>query len=257
MENMAESIERRLTTAILRGEYVVGTRLPTVRELAVQFEVNPSTVHRALKGLEATRLIAPRRGSGVVVNDPNLVSDLSLMPAWIDALSDQPGKAATVLEELLQIRRLVAADLSARCRDKIIKQAPRLRELATVAHAVPKNDIRSLRIADFAIAQFLRETIGHTVGQLVMNIMPQIYARVPEVEEACYYWTHKNNSFFFDLFDAIESIADEDLLRKRIEEVFLEVDTVSVKRFKLLLTRRLKSNRTRPQQLPTGRLLSP
>jgi len=240
MKNMAESIERRLTTAILRGEYVVGARLPTVRELAIQFKVNPSTVHRALKGLEATRLISPRRGSGVVVNDPNLVSDLSLMPAWIEALSDQPSKAAKLLEELLQVRRLVAADLSVRCRGKIIKQASQLNALAEVAHAVPKNDIRSLRKADIAIMQFLRETIGHTVGQLVMNVMPQIYKRVPEVEEACYYWAQKNNTFFFDLFDAIESISDEDLLRKRIEEVFLEVDTVSVKRFKWLLARRQK-----------------
>jgi DNA-binding FadR family transcriptional regulator len=242
MKNRAESVERRLTTAILRGEYAVGARLPTVRELAVQFEVNPSTVHRALKGLEATRLVTPRRGSGVVINDPNFVSDLSLMPAWIEALIDQPDKAAKLLEELLQVRRLVAADLSVKNREKIIKQASQFIALAEVAHAVPKDDIRSLRRADVAIMQFLRKTVGHTVGQLVMNILPQICERVPEVEEACYYWAQKNNSFFFDLFAAIQSISDEDLLRKKIEGILLEIDTVSVKRFEFLLGRRKKLN---------------
>jgi hypothetical protein len=73
--------------------------------------------------------------------------------------------------------------------------------------------------------------------------MPQVYERVPEVEEACYYGLQKNNSHFFDLFGAVVSISDEDLLRKKIEEILLEIRKVADKRFKFLLVRRGKLNR--------------
>ena len=87
--NTAARIERSLTTAVLRGEFATGARLPTVRALAKTFDVNPATVQRALAGLEHSGLVTAHQGSGIVVNDPELSGDVSLMPAWLEALADQ------------------------------------------------------------------------------------------------------------------------------------------------------------------------
>lgn len=240
MNNAAENIERALTTSILRGEFSVGARLPTVRELAIRFEVNPSTVHRALKGLETTRLVTARRGSGVVINDPHLVSDLSLIPAWIEALLDKPNQAAKFLAELLQMRRLVAADLAAVNREKLLKRKNDFLPLMQSAEQIDKNDIDAMRKADFDIMTLMLSIVGNTVGQLSINIMPQVFQRIPEVEQACYYWAQNNPSLPLRIIDLLQSETDPWSLRKKMDMEFSVVDQTSVKRFKYLLNRRLK-----------------
>lgn len=42
-----------------------GTRLPTVRELAIRFDVSPTTITRALDMLRKDELIVSRQGYGI------------------------------------------------------------------------------------------------------------------------------------------------------------------------------------------------
>ena len=54
---------------IITSYYKPGERLPTVRELAAEAEVNPNTMQRALSELETSELIITQRTSGRVVTD--------------------------------------------------------------------------------------------------------------------------------------------------------------------------------------------
>ena len=47
----------QLRVAIVSGAYAAGSRLPSVRELAVMAKVNPNTMQKALTELESDRLI--------------------------------------------------------------------------------------------------------------------------------------------------------------------------------------------------------
>ena len=49
---------------ILLGEYQPEEKLPSVRELAIQLEVNPNTVMRAYEVLKQQQIIHDRRGTG-------------------------------------------------------------------------------------------------------------------------------------------------------------------------------------------------
>lgn len=60
-------IARQLAAAIARGELAPGDRLPPVRVLAGQLDVNPNTVARAYAELGQAGLIVARRGGGTVV----------------------------------------------------------------------------------------------------------------------------------------------------------------------------------------------
>ena len=51
------------------GRLQVGEQLPPVRRLAEQLIVNPNTVARAYRELEAGGVVASRRGAGVFVSD--------------------------------------------------------------------------------------------------------------------------------------------------------------------------------------------
>jgi len=62
-----EQLRRQLATAVGSGALAVGTRLPTVRQLASDLGVAPGTVSRAYAELDAAGLVATRRGGGTTV----------------------------------------------------------------------------------------------------------------------------------------------------------------------------------------------
>ncbi|MDN5961995.1 MAG: GntR family transcriptional regulator [Propionibacterium sp.] len=54
----------RLQTSVVAGQWAPGQKIPSVRELAVEFGVNPNTVQRALSELDRLGLTATERTSG-------------------------------------------------------------------------------------------------------------------------------------------------------------------------------------------------
>lgn len=54
---------------ILLREWAVGDKIPSVRELAVQLEVNPNTVMRTMEFLQQKDIIFTKRGMGYFVAD--------------------------------------------------------------------------------------------------------------------------------------------------------------------------------------------
>ena len=60
----------QLRALIERGEYVVGSRLPTERDLADQLKVSRPTVREALIALEVEGRVRIRVGSGIYVSEP-------------------------------------------------------------------------------------------------------------------------------------------------------------------------------------------
>ncbi|WP_172972648.1 GntR family transcriptional regulator [Fundicoccus ignavus] len=72
-----EQLKHRLKQAIVNGEYEAGAVLPSRREMAKSYKVNPNTVQRALKELEEEALIMT--GNNVpsqVTNDSNRIENL-------------------------------------------------------------------------------------------------------------------------------------------------------------------------------------
>ena len=71
--------------AVLRGELPPGGRVPSVRELAMQAQVNPNTMQRALNELEREGLLVSERTSGRFVTKDS---------AQIDAMRRQLAEEA-------------------------------------------------------------------------------------------------------------------------------------------------------------------
>lgn len=57
-------IAERLTAEIISGQRPAGSRIPTVRELALDAGVNPNTAQRALSELDRGGYLETRRGDG-------------------------------------------------------------------------------------------------------------------------------------------------------------------------------------------------
>lgn len=60
-------IADRICDRVLSGEYVADSRVPSVRELAVEMEVNPNTVMRSFERLQTNEIIYNKRGIGYFI----------------------------------------------------------------------------------------------------------------------------------------------------------------------------------------------
>ena len=62
---------------IVSGEYRAGQRMPSVRELAAEAEVNPNTMQKALAEMEQKGLLSSQRTSGrFVTEDQTMIEEI-------------------------------------------------------------------------------------------------------------------------------------------------------------------------------------
>ena len=86
-----QQIVEILHMRVVNGTYPPGSRMPAVRELAVEAGVNPNTMQRALAELEREGLLASWRTSGRFVTEDK---------EKLEALREQLGRQ--YVEELFQ-----------------------------------------------------------------------------------------------------------------------------------------------------------
>lgn len=62
-------IIRRIEDLVLAGTLPAGTRLPTIRSLAIQLKINPNTIAKAYAELELRGVVSTQVGSGTFISD--------------------------------------------------------------------------------------------------------------------------------------------------------------------------------------------
>ncbi|MDC7126212.1 MAG: GntR family transcriptional regulator [Spirochaetales bacterium] len=67
-----------ISEKILKGKWIEGDRIPSVREFAVDIEVNPNTVMRAYSYLQDEGIIYNKRGIGYFVGENSMEKVLKL-----------------------------------------------------------------------------------------------------------------------------------------------------------------------------------
>ena len=81
-------IMEQIRFLILSEEWRAGEKIPSVRELAVRFRVNPNTMQRALSELEREKLIYSERTTGRYVT-----GDLEIIDAVRQQMADENLRA--------------------------------------------------------------------------------------------------------------------------------------------------------------------
>ena len=100
--------------AVASGSLSAGDQLPTVRQLAVDLQINPNTVMRAYRELELGGMLETHQGTGTFINGKKLEKksaergrQLNQMAAEVAA---RAGAAGFTLEDLIdRLRELLPA----------------------------------------------------------------------------------------------------------------------------------------------------
>ena len=72
-----EQIVEKFRHLILSGALPPGSRMPSVRQLAMDLSINPNTIQRAYAQLEQEGLIYPVKGKGNFIADSESVREIS------------------------------------------------------------------------------------------------------------------------------------------------------------------------------------
>ena len=72
-----EQITEKFRTLIYQGALPAGSRLPSVRQLAMELSINPNTIQRAYMTLEREGLIYPVKGKGNFVAETQQIQEKS------------------------------------------------------------------------------------------------------------------------------------------------------------------------------------
>lgn len=84
-------LERAVRTAVAAGRIMPGDRLPTVRQLAVELQINANTVARVYATLEREGVLETHRGVGTFASRPTRDDD-------------RPARHQAVLDDALRAR---------------------------------------------------------------------------------------------------------------------------------------------------------
>ena len=116
----AQLIEH-LQRGILSGEYPPGSDVPSVRTLAIEAEVNPNTMQKALAELESQGLLHTHRTAGrTVTEDKDMIDRLkeNLAKAQVDAFFDGMKSIGIEMGEAAKLITKAAAGTAGKANGK-------------------------------------------------------------------------------------------------------------------------------------------
>jgi GntR family transcriptional regulator len=96
------------------GTLAAGDQLPTVRQLAVDLEINPNTVMRAYRELELGGMLETHQGTGTFISDKKVSRNNAERERQLDQLAGEiaarAGAAGFTIDELLERLRELTPD---------------------------------------------------------------------------------------------------------------------------------------------------
>lgn len=100
------------------GTLAAGDQLPTVRQLAVDLEINPNTVMRAYRELELGGMLETHQGTGTFISDKKVSRNNAERERQLDQLAGEiaarAGAAGFTTDELLERLRELSPDSTKR-----------------------------------------------------------------------------------------------------------------------------------------------
>ncbi|MEU3621436.1 GntR family transcriptional regulator [Amycolatopsis coloradensis] len=161
-----QRVVEQIEEAVFSGRIKPGDRLPSERELMVQFDVGRSTVREALRVLQAAEMIRSRPG------DPRGPEVLAASPAALHRSMHRLARADHLgLSELLQFRMIL--DGSAHLLAARLRTEDHLAELTTALEAMRAGVSRGF--AEFSHADVaFHEAIARATGNPLLVISGEV-----------------------------------------------------------------------------------
>jgi DNA-binding FadR family transcriptional regulator len=176
-ESLKELFIRRFEELILSGNFPIGQKLPSERELALQLNVSRPVVHEGLVDLAAKGLVTMIPRVGTIVNDYRRQGSLVLLNSLVNYHQGKldPGLLISLLE-MRQLFEVETARLAALHRNR--EQLDSLRTLLREEDAINHHDVEAICKLDFDFHHLLAMTSGNQIYPLLINSFRHCYVNL-------------------------------------------------------------------------------
>lgn len=202
VSTLSVELADRITRRIIDGEYEVGSRLPTEREMAQEYGVNRLVVREALKRVEAFGLITIKHGSGTYVEDIERKGGIEITDLL---LFDGEGSFDNgFLRDVINFNVVVAINviwLAARNIDD--EELGKLRGLVE-RRSVTREDSQELAAINMEIMHTIVKATHNRYIQLVFNTLMRITRGFEMVLEAPAFIYEEYQAYLESLVEAFE-----------------------------------------------------
>ncbi|WP_433335508.1 GntR family transcriptional regulator [Spirillospora sp. CA-294931] len=187
---VVDEVADRIAFQIASGRFEAGERLPSIRNLAAEYGINPSTVQLVLGRLRTAGFVEPRHGLGAVVCDIHLYGGIETWRYLIRFSHMLPDLTVTTVRDVLDALRMfydgalprIAAN-PAEYDVAPARRALRRLELLVEDESAVASDVHK------AVLQILRSALSVLGGGVVMamlNSLGAMLGEIPEVVDALY-----------------------------------------------------------------------
>lgn len=168
-----ETVAELVLAKIARERLKTGDRLPTERDLALEFGVGRATVREAVKMLTAMGRLTVRKGAGISVAAPSEASGLGVLTGFQPTNGDQ-------VRMLIDYRRLIEGEAARRA--ALCATPQEVRELVGHAHAsltaAEQDDTQAFAASDgrfhSALTRAAHNDFLHASGGIVLAYKDQV-----------------------------------------------------------------------------------
>jgi len=239
--SVVEQVAEQIAFGIASGVYPAGTRLPSVRNLAVEHGINPSTVQVVLGRLQSAGFVDSHQGLGVLVRDVRLLGGIETWRYLFRFSQQLPDLAVRMLEDILATRAtLVATAVRTIAKDPGkfdstgVRRAVEQLELLIAANP---NDWDHVAQAELHAVRMVIAIAGQGLALAVFNSVGEMLLEVPDVVRTMYRDPQLHVVFWKAFLTAWESGELNEGRISAVEEVIHQRDTETSKRFRSRLMR--------------------
>ncbi|WP_433561334.1 GntR family transcriptional regulator [Nocardia sp. CA-151230] len=182
--DVADELARRVAS----GEYEPGGLMPSVRQVADEFDLNRATAQLILGRLESYGFVDAYRGKGFVIRDVRAEGGVDVYRRLFRLSMPDPDIAADMFGNIVDEERGIALEAllaytgGERALDPAVLK-DEIDELETLARGADPDPYRMLRI-ELGLLRRLLTALGHTVQRAVLNSIGEMVLEVPEAVEA-------------------------------------------------------------------------
>lgn len=160
-----ERVAAEVRSSLASGQYRLGDRIPSERDLAQQYKVSRPTIREAIFALEADGLVEVRTNSGVYV--------VGLDPT--DTLSAEGGVGGF---EVLEARRLIESQVAALAATLIDETT--IARLRTLVRKMERSNLMAAEVADREFHIEIARATGNSALEMTVATLWDARSRSPQ-----------------------------------------------------------------------------
>ncbi|MEU5761711.1 GntR family transcriptional regulator [Nocardia gamkensis] len=182
--DVADELARRVAA----GEYQPGDLMPSVRQVAEEFEMNRATAQLTLGRLESYGFVEARRGKGFTIRDVREAGGVDVYRQLFRFSIPMPDIAIEMFRDIVDVERNLVLEAlltytggEQRIDSAELKNA--IDELESIARQSDP-DFRQLLALEVALVRRLLTVLGLPMQRAILNSIGEMVLEVPEAVES-------------------------------------------------------------------------